>query len=78
MNISDINNFANIELYFWATDVSEAGARIYRWRNERSEFFIIKISNYANTVNSRNYVRSREYGKKGIRKLYRPSSKRIN
>ena len=26
---------------FWATDVSVVKARIYRWRNERSEFFII-------------------------------------
>ena len=49
MNISNINNFIKVknDILKWfahavaqATDVSVAWARIYRWRNERSEFFI--------------------------------------
>ena len=39
--------------------------------NKNNDNVFIKNSIYANTVNSINNVRSREYGKKGIRKFYR-------
>ena len=51
MNISNINNFINVKNNILkcfvhevaqATDVSVTVARIYRWRNERSEFFIYR------------------------------------
>ena len=51
MNISNMKNFVNAKndilkcfahAVAQATDVSVAVARIYRWRNERSEFFMYK------------------------------------
>ena len=61
MNISNINNFINVKWHFWATDVSVAVARIYRWRNERSEFFVSRkiLLRYYYQINSSNNFRKR-------------------
>lgn len=60
MNISNINNFINVKNNILkcfvhevaqATDVSVTVARIYGWRNERSEFIIKNILNYKAMLN---------------------------
>ena len=60
MNISNINNFINVKNDILkcfanavpqAMDVSVTVARIYGWRNERSEFIIKNILNYKGMLN---------------------------
>ena len=60
MNISNINNFINVKNDILkcvanavpqAMDVSVTVARIYGWRNERSEFIIKNILNYKAMLN---------------------------
>ena len=60
MNISNINNFINVKndiLKCFANAVPQAMdvyvtvARIYGWRNERSEFIIKNILNYKAMLN---------------------------
>ena len=60
MNISNINNFINVKNNILkcfanavpqAMDVSVTVARIYGWRNERSEFIIKNILNYKAMLN---------------------------
>lgn len=60
MNISNINNFRNVKNDILkcfanavpqAMDVSVTVARIYGWRNERSEFIIKNILNYKAMLN---------------------------
>ena len=60
MNISNINNFINVKndilkcfanAVTQAMDVSVTVARIYGWRNERSEFIIKNILNYKAMLN---------------------------
>ena len=43
----------------------------FKRKDKNNDNVFIKNSIYANTVNNINNVRSREYGKKGIRKFYR-------
>ena len=60
MNISNINNFIHVKNDILkcfanavpqAMDVSVTVARIYGWRNERSEFIIKNILNYKAMLN---------------------------
>ena len=60
MNMSNINNFINVKNDILkcfanavpqAMDVSVTVARIYGWRNERSEFIIKNILNYKAMLN---------------------------
>ena len=60
MNISNINNFINVKNDILkcfanavpqAMDVSVTVARIYGWRNERSEFISKNILNYKAMLN---------------------------
>ena len=60
MNTSNINNFINVKNDILkcfanavpqAMDVSVTVARIYGWRNERSEFIIKNILNYKAMLN---------------------------
>lgn len=60
MNINNINNFINVKNDILkcfanavpqAMDVSVTVARIYGWRNERSEFIIKNILNYKAMLN---------------------------
>ena len=70
MNISNINNFITVKNDILkcfanavppAMDVSVTVARIYGWRNERSEFIIKNILNYKNTVIKKIYMGMKKY-----------------